>query len=73
MAKTQPSGIYKLPNTDWYNDDTSVMLEEIMESGEIDNIGIPEDILTRFNDSDDMTEITDWFDEHVIQLLEPVQ
>lgn len=71
MTNTKASGVYKLPNTDWYGDDTSVILEDIMESGAIDDIGVPEDMLTRFYKSNDASEIGEWFDKQVVQLLEP--
>lgn len=73
MTQTKPSGIYKLPNTDWYNDDISVMVEDILESGEIDNINAPQDIIDRLNDSNDASELADWISNNVVQLLEPTE
>lgn len=72
MAKTQNSGIYKLPNTDWYSDDISVLTEDIFESGTIDEIGLPKELIDRYEDSDDTTEIGNWISDHVVQLLEPI-
>lgn len=72
MAKTQNSGIYKLPNTDWYSDDVSVMVDDIFESDAIDEIGLPQDIIDRYYNTNDTNEIGDWIEEHVVQLLEPI-
>lgn len=70
---TKPSGIYKLPNTSWYGDDTSEILEDILESGEISDINAPEDMVERFNDSGDTSEIREWLDDQFVELLEPTK
>lgn len=72
MTKTQNSGIYKLPNTDWYSDDISVLTEDIFESGAFDEIGLPQELIDRYEDSNDADEIGDWISDHVVELLEPI-
>lgn len=71
--QTKPSGIYKLPNTDWFNDDISVLVEDILESGAIEEIGLPQDIIDRYEESNDSEEVGAWIDKHAVQLLEPIK
>lgn len=72
-SQTKPSGIYKLPNTDWFNDDLSVLLEDILESGAIEEIGLPQEIIDRYEESNDAEEVGEWIDKHAVQLLEPIE
>ena len=71
--QTKLSGIYKLPNTDWFSDDVSVLATDIIESGAIDEIGLPQEIIDRFEESNDGREIGTWIENNVVQLLEPIE
>ena len=71
--QTKLSGIYKLPNTDWFGDDVSVLATDIIESGAIDEIGLPQEIIDRFEESNDGREIGTWIENNVVQLLEPIE
>lgn len=60
-------------DSNWFSDDISQIVEDILESGEVDNVGTPQDIIDRLYDSDDTTEFSQWVSNNVVELLVPVQ
>lgn len=60
-------------DSNWFSDDISQIVEDILESGEVDNVGAPQDIIDRLYDSDDTTEFSQWVSNNVVELLLPVQ
>ena len=75
MTNYKKSGVFMLQTNDsnWFSDDISQIVEDILESGEIDNVGAPQNIIDRLDESDDSTEFSQWVSNNVVELLLPIQ
>lgn len=75
MTNYKKSGVFMLQTSDsnWFNNDISQIVEDILESGEVDNVGAPQDIIDRLDESDDSTEFSQWVSTNVVELLLPIQ
>ena len=75
MTNYKKSGVFMLQTSDsnWFSDDISLIVEDILESGEVDNVGTPQDIIDRLEESDDSTEFSQWISNNVVELLLPIQ
>lgn len=75
MTNYKKSRVFMLQTSDsnWFSDDISQIVEDILESGEVDNVGAPQDIIGRLDESDDSTEFSQWVSNNVVELLLPIQ